>query len=84
MNRRVILHTVGKIIELEAVLLCLPLAVGVYYQNWKDVHAFAVTALLAFLIGFALTLSCRRGDRHIFARGGLVSVALSWISLALT
>lgn len=83
MNRRVILHTVGKIIELEAVLLCLPLAVSLYYKNWIDVHAFGVTAILALAVGFALTLTFRRGDRHIYARGGLVSVALSWISLAL-
>lgn len=83
MNRRVILHTVGQIIKLEAALLCLPLLVGLYYKNWIDVHAFGVTALIALAIGLLLTITCRRGDRHIFARGGLVSVALSWISLSL-
>lgn len=83
MNRRVILHTVGQIIKLEAALLCLPLFVGIYYQNLTDVRAFGLTALIALAVGFALTLSCRRGDRRIFARGGLASVALSWIALSL-
>lgn len=77
MNRRVILHTVGRIIQLEAVLLLLPLAVSLYYGEWDGVLAFAATAAVAAAIGLTLTLTNKRGDRRIFARGGLVSVALS-------
>ncbi len=83
MNRRVILYTVGRIIQLEAVLLLLPLAVSLYYREWRCALAFAVTAAVAFAIGLLLTLTNKRGDRRIFARGGLVSVALSWVSLSL-
>lgn len=83
MNRRVILHTVGQIIQLEAVLLLLPLAVSLYYREWDVALSFAVTVAVAAAIGLLLTLTNKRGDRRIFARGGLVSVALSWVSLAL-
>ncbi|MBR2405697.1 MAG: TrkH family potassium uptake protein [Clostridia bacterium] len=82
MNRRVILHTVGQIIKIEAALLVLPLLVSLYYGEASGVMAFAVTAAVALVIGFALTLTNKRGDRRIFARGGLVSVALSWIALS--
>ncbi len=83
MNRRVILHTVGQIIKIEAALLLLPLLVSLYYTDVKGVVAFAVTAAVALGIGFVLTATNRRGDRRIFQRGGLVSVALSWVSLSL-
>ena len=83
MNRRVILHTVGQIIKIEAALLLLPLAVALYYGEFGGVAAFAVTVAVALAVGFLLTLTNKRGDRRIFARGGLVSVALSWIALSL-
>ncbi len=83
MNRRVILHTVGQIIKIEAALLVLPLLVSLCYGDLVGVCSFAATAAVALVIGFALTVTNRRGDRRIFARGGLVSVALSWVSLSL-
>ena len=83
MNRRVILHTVGRIIQLEAVLLLLPLAVSLYYREWGSTQSFLVTVVIAMAVGVLLTVTNKRGDRRIFARGGLVSVALSWVALAL-
>lgn len=83
MNRRVILHTVGQIIKIEAALLVLPLLVSLYYADRKGTFAFAITVAVALCIGFVLTVTNRRGDRRIFQRGGLVSVALSWVSLSL-
>ena len=83
MNRRVILHTVGQIIKIEAALLVLPLLVSLIYREYPGALSFAVTAAVALVVGFVLTLTNRRGDRRIFARGGLVSVALSWIALSL-
>ncbi len=83
MNRRVILHTAGRIIQLEAVLLLLPLVVSAIYGEWRTLFAFAVTVAVAAVLGTVLLLTNRHGDRRIFARGGLVSVALSWIFLSL-
>ncbi len=83
MNRRVILHTIGRIIQLEAVLLLLPLAVSLYYHEWWGAVSFVITAAVATAVGTFLVLTNRHGDRRIFARGGLVSVAMSWVSLAL-
>lgn len=83
MNRRVILHTAGRIIQLEAVLLLLPLVVSAIYSEWRSLFAFAITAAVAGIFGTVLILSNQRGDRRIFARGGLVSVALSWVLLSL-
>ena len=82
MNRRMILYTVGQIIKLEAALLVPPLLVSLYYGE-RCVTAFAATIAVALAAGFALTLTNRRGDHTIFARGGFVSVALSWVSLSL-
>lgn len=83
MNRKVILHTVGKIIMLEGFLLLIPLAVSLYYGEGKAANAFLITALAALAVGAVLTLFNRRGDRTLFAKSGFVTVALSWAALAL-
>ncbi len=83
MNYRVILHTVGRIAQIESVLLVPSLVVSLLYYEWLSAAAFAATAVLALVLGTVLAHITRSGDRRIFARGGFVSVALSWIVLSL-
>lgn len=83
MNRKVVLYTVGRIIILEGLLLLIPLAVALYYRESAAATAFVVTALATLAIGLALMLLNRHGDRTMFAKGGFITVALSWVALAL-
>ena len=63
MNRRMILHTLGQIIRLEAVLLLLPAGVALLYHEERCLKAFLLTALLALLLGTLLTLPTRSRSR---------------------
>ncbi len=83
MNRKMVLYTVGRIILLEGVLLLIPLAVSLYYREFSAVLAFVVTVAAAAAIGSLLMLFNRHGDRTLFAKGGFITVALSWVALAL-
>ncbi|MBR5539893.1 MAG: TrkH family potassium uptake protein [Clostridia bacterium] len=83
MNRKVVLYTVGRIIILEGLLLLIPLAVSLYYRESVTATAFAVTVLAALVIGAVLMVFTRRGDRTMFAKGGFITVALSWVALSL-
>ena len=67
MNRRMILHMVGQIVMLEAVLLMLPLTVSLIYGE-KCVISLAVTAILAVTVGLVMTLISRPGYRTIYAK----------------
>lgn len=80
MNRRMILHTLGRIIRLEAVLLLLPLGIALLYREafWP----FLVTAAAAAVFGTLLTFIARPRTHVIYAREGFVLVALAWLLLS--
>ena len=82
MNRRMILHTLGQIIRLEAALLLLPALVALLYGERRCLQAFLVTALLALLLGTLLTLPTRSRSRVIFSKEGFMTVALAWLCLS--
>ena len=82
MNRRMILHTLGQIIRLEAVLLLPSAVVALLYGERRCLQAFLVTALLALLLGTLLTLPTRSRSRVIFSKEGFVTVALAWLCLS--
>ena len=77
-----ILHTLGQIIRLEAVLLLLPAGVALLYNEERCLKAFLLTALLALLLGTLLTLPTRSCSRVIFSKEGFVTVALAWLCLS--
>ncbi len=82
MNRRMILHTVGRLIQIEAVLLLLPLFTSVIYAEWTVVLSFFATVAIAACLGTVFVLIGRTKDSMIFAREGFVIVALAWILMS--
>ncbi len=82
MNRRMILHTVGRLLQIEAALLLLPLLTGVIYTEWKVVLSFLATVAIAAVIGTLFTLLGKTKDRMIFAREGFIIVAFAWIAMS--
>lgn len=81
MNYRVILQTLGKILCIEAILLCFPLIVNFIYQETNAV-AFLISIASMVVIGLPLSL-IRVKTKRIFIREGFVIVGLSWIILSL-
>lgn len=82
MNRRVIYRTVGRIVELEAIMLLLPLAVALIYGEYSTVPAFLITIVLAGGSGLVMTKTFRPHNNMIFAREGFMIVALAWLFLS--
>ncbi len=83
MNRNMILHTVGRIVKLEALLLLIPLAVSLWYRETTDAIAFAITVAVGVAIGFVFTAFRKSKEMLIFAKSGFITVAFSWILLSL-
>ena len=81
MNYKMVIHTIGQVVLLEAAMLALPLLVAIYYGD-SSVSAYLCSIGIALLVGSGMTLLCRPKDRGIFAREGFTIVSISWLLLS--
>ena len=82
MNKRMISFILGTLLILEAVILLLPALVALIYTERAGWY-YLFTALGAALAGLALRLISRPTRKTIYARDGLLCVALGWVVLSL-
>lgn len=82
MNRKMIFYTLGQLIQLEAVFMLLPCVTSVIYGETTTALSFLAVSIGAWAVGFLLTKLLRNADRTIYAREGLVIVALVWLILS--
>lgn len=82
MNKRMIFHILGMLLILEAALLLLPALVALIYGEQAGWY-YLFTAAGAALVGLALRTACRPSRKTIYARDGLITVALGWIVMSL-
>lgn len=81
MNRSIILHILGWILNFEAAFMVLPVVVAIIYGE-KSGFAFLITIGICLLIGVPLALK-KPKSRMFYAKEGFISVALGWIILSL-
>lgn len=84
MNYKNIINIIGKVLQIEAILLLLPLLVGVIYKEpWNTtLFAFFITALGSFVVGVLLNIP-KPKSKKILPRSSFIIVALSWIIVAM-
>ena len=82
MNKRMIFYILGMLLILEAALLLLPVLVALIHGEQAGWY-YLFTAAGAVLVGLALRTACRPARKTIYARDGLITVALGWIVLSL-
>ncbi len=81
MNRKMITYVLGRLLLCEAALLILPLVVALIYGD-NTITGFLIA--MGSLVACGLFLSLfKPKDKTIYARDGLVIVALSWIFMSL-
>lgn len=81
MNYAMIRYMLGYICYFEAIFLALPCIVSIIYKE-KSGFSYAAIMLLCAAFGFTMTFK-KPKDRTMFAKEGLVTVALSWIILSI-
>ena len=81
MNYKMVGFVLGRIFFIEAVLMLCPALCAALYGEWNVVLAFVWPVLALVLLGLLLS---RRTPRNttIYARDGLVIVALVWVLMA--
>ena len=81
MNYKMVGFVLGRIFWIEAVLMLCPMACSALYGEWNIVLAFLWPALGLTLLGVLLGLRQPR-NTTIYARDGLVIVALVWVLMS--
>ena len=81
MNYKLIFHTIGKILLIEAILLIFPLIVNFIYQE-ENLFAFSLTVSILMVVG-TLLIMIKPKNKRMFVREGFVIVGLAWIVLSL-
>ena len=79
MNYRVVCNILGKVLLAEAILLLLPLAAGLWYD--ESIMPFVWTMLPLAVLGGGLSL-VKPTHNDLFAREGFVVVGLSWMLMS--
>ena len=88
MNKRMVTYVVGRILQIEAAILALPLLVSLMYieadgeKAKKATLAFAVSAAISLAVGLLMTYVFGKNNKMIFAREGFAVVSLAWILMS--
>ncbi|WP_306484355.1 TrkH family potassium uptake protein [Anaerococcus sp.] len=83
MNESIVKYTIGRLMQVLAMLLLFPLLVGlIYRESLIDLRNFVIPIILAFVLGTFLT---RTGESngHIFTKEAMFITASCWIIFSL-
>lgn len=81
MNYKMIGYTLGWILLFEAGFLCVPLITSIVYFEWWPMASILITMAICAGVGYLLSFK-KPQNKNLFAKDGLVIVALSWIFLS--
>ena len=77
MNRKMILHILGKMMGVEGLLILIPALVGLIYQEKCAVYFVITAAVLAVI--FLLTGRKKPENTMLYGKDGLLIVSSAWI-----
>ncbi len=83
MNYSMVFRTVGRILNVQSVLLCAPAVVALIYGEYAVCLSFVAGAAIALVLGLALTLIIRPRKEIIYAKEGFAIVAFVWLLMSL-
>lgn len=81
-NRQMLRYILGRILQIEALLMLLPLTLALIYREpYRHIGIFSLTILIC--LGLGTALAWRRPEKcSLYTRDGLLIVALSWLLLS--
>ena len=80
MNYKMVSKTVGRLLQAEALLLLLPMAVSIYFKE-NLIYVYGIVIAILLCVGTLMTLP-KPQTRKIYAREGFAIVSLSWILMS--
>lgn len=83
MNKKMVFRTIGRLLQITALLLLVPAVVAIIYGETKQLFAFLITALGSLTLGVIISLVTKTRNKVIYAKDGFAITALAWIGMAL-
>lgn len=82
MNYKVIVNVLGRILLLEAILMCFPIIIDLIYgeSNW---HYFLIPMGCLLAISIPIIVLLKPKDMNMYAREGFVITALAWVIVSI-
>ncbi|MDR2908598.1 MAG: TrkH family potassium uptake protein [Oscillospiraceae bacterium] len=81
MNYKLVGNYLGKVMVLLAAILALPVIIAIIYRDFEAIRAFLITIGILVLGGIPLA-RVKFDDHKLYAKEGLVVVAISWLALS--
>ena len=78
MNHKVVISTIGKLIQLEGIFLLLPAVIGAFMSE-REFFILAIIAVASIAVGFLLQLVKPKEGSRLRAKEGFVITALAWL-----
>ena len=78
MNKSIVFHFLSKTMLFGSVLFLLPSLVSVIYHEYDSARVFFIVALIIAIISTPLAI-LKPKNKQMYAREGLVIVALLWV-----
>jgi len=75
-----VIHLLGSVLALFAVLFLLPIGTALYYHE-AAISAFLTSALLSLIVGLLIRAATQRFRAELKARDGYLLVTLTWVAL---
>ena len=82
MNYKVILRTLGSVLNIEAVCMLLPVICALCYKDTESFKIYLLCSAVCLVAGTLLSL-IKPKHKTMYSREGFVTVALSWIVISL-
>ncbi len=85
MNYRIVLHTVGRILQIEALLMLPALITSIIYMGQdgtRGIWAFLISMGISLAAGLIFTYVLGKNNKLLFAREGYAIVALAWLLMS--
>lgn len=78
MNKSIVFHYLSKIMLVGSATFLLPCIVSLYYKEFECAISFFIVAFAVAIISLPLAI-IKPKNKHMYAREGLVIVALMWV-----
>ena len=82
MNKRMVFHIIGRILQVDSILLLFPFITAIIYGEAAQIKSYLLVSVLTFILGTGLTLFIKPKSRVIYAKEGFAVVSLAWVALA--
>ena len=82
MNYRAVVNVIGRILFLEAILMCFPIIVDLIYGEGDWIY-FLIPTLCLFAISILIVAFVKPKEMLLYAREGFVITALAWVIISI-